>query len=151
MNRRLVGFIVGMVVAFVGVFFFGWVLWWLWKRLGEQEPAPIEIEAPLPEPVIEVPAKVKAPELPPAPDDLKRVEGIGPRYSSVLQGAGIMTYVQLAAASPGDLDQILAAEDPRLARLADPTSWPEQAALAAAGDWEALDALQERLKGGRRP
>jgi len=151
MNRRIVGFIVGMVVAFVGVFFFGWVLWWLWKRLGEQEPAPIEIEAPLPEPVIEVPAKAKAPELPPAPDDLKRVEGIGPRYSSVLQSAGIMTYVQLAAASPDDLDQILAAEDPRLARLADPTSWPEQAALAAAGDWEALDALQERLKGGRRP
>jgi predicted flap endonuclease-1-like 5' DNA nuclease len=151
MNRRIVGFIVGMVVAFVGVFFFGWVLWWLWKRLGEQEPAPIEIEAPLPVPVIEVPAKVKAPELPPAPDDLKRIEGIGPRYSSVLQGAGIMTYVQLAAASPDDLDQILAAEDPRLSRLADPTSWPEQAALVAAGDWEALDALQERLKGGRRP
>jgi predicted flap endonuclease-1-like 5' DNA nuclease len=140
-----------MVVAFVGVFFFGWVLWWLWKRLGEQELAPIEIEAPLPEPAIEVPAKVMAPELPPEPDDLKRIEGIGPRYSSVLQSAGIMTYVQLAAASPDDLDQILTAEDPRLARLADPTSWPEQAALAAAGDWEALDALQERLEGGRRP
>jgi predicted flap endonuclease-1-like 5' DNA nuclease len=142
-----------MVMAFTGVFFFGWVLWWLWKRLGEQEPAPIEIEAPLPEPVIEVPveAKARAPEPPPVPDNLKRIEGIGPRYSSVLQAAGITTYVQLAAASPDELDQILEAEDPRLARLADPTSWPEQAALAAAGNWEGLDALQERLKGGRRP
>jgi len=153
MDRKIVGFVVGMVVAFAGVFFFGWVLWWLWKRLGEQEPAPIEIEAPLPEPVIEVPVEVKAkaPEPPPVPDNLKRIEGIGPRYSSVLQAAGIMTYAQLAAASPDGLDQILEAEDPRLARLADPTSWHEQAALAAAGDWEALDALQERLKGGRRP
>ena len=153
MNRRIVGFVVGMVVAFTGVFFFGWVLWWLWKRLGEQEPAPIEIEAPLPEPVIEVPAefKAKAPEPPPVPDDLKRIEGIGPRYSSVLQAAGITTYIQLAAASPDELHQILEAEDPRLARLADPTSWPEQAALAAAGNWEALDALKDTLRGGRRP
>jgi len=153
MDRKIVGFVVGMVVAFAGVFFFGWVLWWLWKRLGEQEPAPIEIEAPLAEPVVEVPVEVKAkaPEPPPVPDNLKRIEGIGPRYSSVLQAAGIMTYAQLAAASPDELDQILEAEDPRLARLADPTSWPEQAALAAAGDWEALDALRERLKGGRRP
>jgi predicted flap endonuclease-1-like 5' DNA nuclease len=153
MNRRIVGFIVGMVVAFAGVFFFGWVLWWLWKRLGEQEPAPIEIEAPLPEPVLEVPAKVeaRAPEPPPAPDDLKRIEGIGPRYSGVLQAAGIRTYAQLAAASPDQLDQILEAEDRRLARLADPTSWPEQAALAAAGNWEALGVLKETLKGRRRP
>ena len=152
MNRRIVGFIVGMVVAFAGVFFFGSVLWWLWKRLGEQGPAPIEIEAPLPEPVIEFPVEVKAraPEPQPVPDDLKRIEGIGPRYSSVLQAAGIMTYGQLAAASPEELDRILEAEDPRLARLADPTSWPEQAALAAAGNWEALDALKDTRKGGQR-
>jgi small subunit ribosomal protein S2 len=153
MDRRILGFVVGLVVAFAGVFFFGGVLWWLWKRLGEPEPAPIEIEAPLPEPVIEVRAEVKAkaPEPPPVPDDLKRIEGIGPRYSSVLQAAGIVTYAQLAAASPDELDQVLAAEDPRLARLADPTSWPEQAALAASGNWEALDALKDMLKGGRRP
>jgi predicted flap endonuclease-1-like 5' DNA nuclease len=154
MNRRIVGFIVGMVVAFAGVFFFGWVLWWLWKRLSEQEPpATIEIEAPISEPVIEVPTEIKtrAPEPPPGPDDLKRIEGIGPRYSSVLQAAGITTYIQLAAASPDELHQILEAEDPRLARLADPTSWPEQAALAAAGNWEGLDGLRQRLKGGRQP
>jgi hypothetical protein len=35
-------------------------------------------------------------------------------------------------------------------RLAHPATWPEQAALAATGEWEALEALQAKLKGGRR-
>jgi len=34
--------------------------------------------------------------------------------------------------------------------LADARTWPEQAALAAAGDWEKLKTLQDELKGGRR-
>ena len=84
------------------------------------------------------------------PDDLKRIEGIGPKLSSVLQEAGIMTFAQLAAASPDELEQVLRAADPRLLRLADPASWPEQAALAATGEWEALEALQGTLKRGRR-
>jgi hypothetical protein len=37
-----------------------------------------------------------------------------------------------------------------LLRLADPVAWREQAALAATGEWEALEALQGTLKGGRR-
>ena len=36
-----------------------------------------------------------------------------------------------------------------LAGLADPTSWPEQARLAAEGEWGALKALQAELRGGR--
>jgi hypothetical protein len=35
-------------------------------------------------------------------------------------------------------------------RLAASESWPEQAALAAAGDWQKLKELQDQLKGGRR-
>jgi hypothetical protein len=35
-------------------------------------------------------------------------------------------------------------------RLADPATWPEQAHLAAAGHWGALETLQNELKGGRR-
>ncbi|MEZ4764214.1 MAG: hypothetical protein R3C26_13850 [Calditrichia bacterium] len=34
--------------------------------------------------------------------------------------------------------------------LADPTTWPEQAALAAKEAWEELEKLQDKLKGGRR-
>ena len=165
MIRTIFGLLAGLVMAFAGVFLFAWVLWWLWERLSEKdEAAPIEIEALSPEPAVETPAveaeaeevageielETKAPEPPVEPDDLKRIEGIGPKLSSVLQEAGVMTYAQLAAASPDQLEQILEASDPRLLRLAKPASWPEQAALAATGEWEALEALQGTLKHGRK-
>jgi hypothetical protein len=35
-------------------------------------------------------------------------------------------------------------------RIADPSSWPERAALAADGRWAELRALQDRLVAGRR-
>lgn len=99
--------------------------------------------------VAEPPAESEAPE-PPTPDDLKQIEGIGPKISQVLGEAGITTFAQLAASEVEQLRQILEAADPRLVRLADPTSWPEQARLAATGSTEALDALKDTLKGGRR-
>jgi len=165
MIRTILGLLAGLVLAFAGVFLFAWVLWWLWERLSEkEEAAPIEIEAQPPEPADETHAveaeaeevadeielEAKAPEPPAAPDDLKRIEGIGPKLSSVLQEAGIVTFAQLAAASPDQLEQILEAADPRLLRLTKPASWPEQAALAATGEWEALEALQGTLKRGRK-
>lgn len=80
------------------------------------------------------------------PDDLAVVEGIGPKISRLLQDSGIRTFRQLAESPVERLQQIL---DQARLRLADPGTWPEQARLAAAGDWEALSALQGRLKGGR--
>lgn len=91
-----------------------------------------------PEP--EVPAPIK-------PDDLKKIEGIGPKIASVLAKAGIETFAQLAEAEVSRLQAILD-EQPRL-RLADPTTWPQQARLAAAGQWEELQKLQDELQGGR--
>ena len=35
---------------------------------------------------------------PPKPDDLKKVEGIGPKINAALNAAGIRTYIQLASA-----------------------------------------------------
>jgi predicted flap endonuclease-1-like 5' DNA nuclease len=87
----------------------------------------------------------------PAPvvsDDLKIVEGIGPKIEGILHEAGIKTFAQLAAASVSQLEQIVR-EDAGI-RIAFPDTWPEQARLAAAGDWDALETLQEELKGGRR-
>ena len=84
------------------------------------------------------------------PDDLKRIEGIGPKISSVLQAGGIATFAQLAKAEVGQLRHILEQADPRLLRITDPTTWPKQAELAAQGAWAALEELQDRLQGGRR-
>lgn len=82
------------------------------------------------------------------PDDLKRIEGIGPKIAELLNGAGILTFAQLAAADPADLEKILAEGGARY-QLADPTSWSRQAKLAASADWAALEALQDTLKAGR--
>jgi hypothetical protein len=79
-------------------------------------------------------------------DDLTRIAGIGPKISNVLRDAGIVSYGQLAMTDVDQLKQILADSG---IRLADPGTWPEQARLAAAGDWDALDGLQGQLKGGR--
>lgn len=84
----------------------------------------------------------------PVADDLTRIEGIGPKISGLLRAAGITTFSQVAQADAGRLKRIV--RDADLAALADPSTWPEQARLGAAGDWEALDALQDELKGGRR-
>ena len=83
------------------------------------------------------------------PDDLKRIEGIGPEISSVLQTAGIKTFAQLAELEVDRIKKILGDADPNLLRLADPGTWPKQARLAAAGKWEALEKWQARLKGGK--
>lgn len=156
--RTALGVLVGLVLAVVGAGLFAWLLWWLWSRFGEEkrmpaieievEPAAAEVE---PEAVAAEGEKEEPAAEPPAvPDDLKRIEGIGPKISGVLQEAGITTYVQLADAEVSRLERILEEADPRLLRLAKPTTWPEQAALAAAGEWDALQALQNELKGGRR-
>jgi predicted flap endonuclease-1-like 5' DNA nuclease len=87
--------------------------------------------------------------VPPQPDDLKRLEGIGPKISQMLQENGILTFAQLADTSLERLEAILRAGGPRY-QLADPSTWPEQARLAADGAWEELQALQGRLSGGRR-
>ena len=97
-------------------------------------------------------AKAVAPAETPAPsepDDLTRIEGIGPKISSVLQAAGITTFAQLAGTDVERITEILKEAGPNLLRLADPASWPKQARLAAAGKWETLERVQAKLKGGR--
>lgn len=84
---------------------------------------------------------------PPKPDNLTRIEGIGPKIAGLLQEANIATFDQLAATEVSRLEEIL---ETAALRMIDPTTWPEQASLAASGEWETLEALQDLLKGGRR-
>lgn len=81
-------------------------------------------------------------------NDLKAIEGIGPKIASLLSGAGIDTWDALAATPVEQIQEILDGAGERF-KLADPLTWPAQAALAANGEWEELKALQDRLLGGR--
>jgi predicted flap endonuclease-1-like 5' DNA nuclease len=84
-----------------------------------------------------------------AADDLTKIEGIGPKVEQVLADAGVTTYAQLAATPAAQLREILNAAGSRY-RITDPTTWPDQAALAAAGDWAAFNELVRQLKAERR-
>ena len=81
-------------------------------------------------------------------DDLKKIEGIGPKIASLLNDAGINTFAQLSKASNKKLKGILEAAGSRF-RMHDPGSWPKQAKLAAGGKWEELKKLQDELDGGK--
>jgi len=87
-----------------------------------------------------VETKVKA-------DDLTKIEGIGPKVSKALIKAGISTFEDLANTKVEDIQQILV--DAGL-KMMDATTWPQQAKLAAEGDWDALKKLQDKLSGGRK-
>ncbi|MCF2447383.1 hypothetical protein L0657_25740 [Dyadobacter sp. CY345] len=81
-------------------------------------------------------------------DDLKIIEGIGPKIESVLKNAGINSFRQLSQKTAEQISEILANSDSRF-QVHDPTTWPRQAELAANGDWDRLKAWQDELNGGR--
>jgi predicted flap endonuclease-1-like 5' DNA nuclease len=122
-----------------------------------EPPPPLDLEAVPPA----VPEPPPMPEAPPVPgpavaaavapaagqDDLERIEGIGPRIASILRAEGITTFGQLAETEVIRLRDILVSAN---LRFTDPSTWPEQARLAAAGDWAAFEALTRELRGGRR-
>lgn len=93
-------------------------------------------------------APVAAPAIPIEPDDLEKIEGIGPKIQGLLNHYGIVTFKQLADILPEQLREVLE-KGGRHFKLADPTAWPQQARLAANGDWEGLQKLQDELLGGR--
>jgi predicted flap endonuclease-1-like 5' DNA nuclease len=110
----------------------------------------VEVPPPMAAAAVETPPPAVEPEpapQPSKPDDLKVIEGIGPKISAMLNAQGIYTFAQLAATDVERLRGIMLAAN---LRIADPTTWPQQAALAAAGKWDELKALQDSLKGGRK-
>jgi large subunit ribosomal protein L20 len=80
-------------------------------------------------------------------EDIVIIEGIGPKIAELLKQAGHGTFAAIAAMSPAAIKEILAAGGSSFNR-ANPESWPEQAALAAANRWAELKALQDRLNAG---
>ncbi|MDP4283731.1 MAG: 50S ribosomal protein L17 [Bacteroidota bacterium] len=81
-------------------------------------------------------------------DDLTKIEGVGPKVSEALQEAGITTFAKIAKSTPEELKEILEKSGGNF-NAQDPTSWPEQAQLAADEKWDELKELQDKLIAGR--
>lgn len=82
------------------------------------------------------------------PNDLKVVEGIGPKIEGLLKDGGINTWAELASTAVERLQEILNNAGDRY-RLADPSTWSRQAQLADEGNWDELKEYQDFLQGGK--
>ncbi|MCC6282347.1 MAG: 50S ribosomal protein L27 [Saprospiraceae bacterium] len=120
------------------------------KTAAPKKAAPVaEAAAPVAEAKAEekkaaAPKKEKGPKL----DDLKIVEGVGPKIETLLKEGGINTWAELSEAPVDRLKEILDAAGPRY-QIHDPSTWPAQAKFAAEGKWEELKEYQDMLMGGR--
>lgn len=81
-------------------------------------------------------------------NDLKIVEGIGPKIEALFNSAGITTWQALSEASTEKLQSILDAGGENYA-IHNPSTWPKQALLAYQGKWQELKDWQENLLGGK--
>ena len=82
-------------------------------------------------------------------DDLKKIEGIGPKIASILAESGYETFAKLAKADPEKIREILLEKGGKRYAMHNPETWPKQAELAADGKWEELKKWQDELDGGR--
>ncbi len=81
-------------------------------------------------------------------DDLSKIEGIGKKIDALLKKNEINTYQQLSKVTVKKLKLILEEAGSKY-NMHDPATWPKQAKLAAAGEWDKLKAWQDELKGGK--
>ena len=81
-------------------------------------------------------------------DDLKIVEGIGPKIEILCHQQGIFTFNDLANTPVESLKTMLAKAGSRY-QMHDPSTWPEQASLAREGRWDELKQWQEKLYKGK--
>jgi predicted flap endonuclease-1-like 5' DNA nuclease len=83
------------------------------------------------------------------PQDLKIVEGIGPKIEALLKEAGIQSWAELSEAEPDRIREIMLEKGGEHYRVHDPTTWPQQARLAHEEKWDELKEYQDYLLGGR--
>ncbi len=81
-------------------------------------------------------------------DDLKVVEGIGPKIESMFKEGGIPTWKALSEASVADCQAILDKGGDRY-KVHNPGSWPLQATMAYEGKWAELVKWQDEHSHGR--
>jgi predicted flap endonuclease-1-like 5' DNA nuclease len=83
------------------------------------------------------------------PDDLKIVEGIGPKIEKLFHKAGITTWKALSETPVESCQRILDEAGPNY-RVHKPETWPEQCRLAFLNQWSELKEWQSTLRGGRK-
>ncbi len=81
-------------------------------------------------------------------DDLKLVEGIGPKIEELFHKAGLKTWASVAKSKPAALKEILVAAGERY-QMHDPGTWPKQCQMMVDDKWAALKTYQEKLDGGK--
>ncbi len=106
-----------------------------------------KVAAPKAEAKKETKAKPAAKKATGKADDLKKIEGAGPKAAEALVNAGLDTFAKIADTDAAKLSEILTEASSRLAHIVTDT-WPKQAKLAADGKWDELEALQDKLDGG---
>ena len=114
------------------------------KEVKKAEPK-VEAKAAAPKSKKAAPTKAAAKKATGKADDLKKIEGIGPKIASTLVEAGIATYADLAKAKTAAISEIIAGV--RGSHVTD--TWPAQAKLAADGKWDELKKWQDELDGGK--
>ena len=83
-----------------------------------------------------------------AMDDLTKIEGIGPKIAGLLKADGIDTFEKLSKSKVTAIQAILDKAGNRYA-VHNPSTWADQAKLAAKGDWAGLKKWQNELNGGK--
>jgi len=81
-------------------------------------------------------------------DDLKLIEGIGPKIEGMFKDYDIKTWKALSEASLQDCQKILDTGGTRY-KIHDPASWPMQAKMCYEGKWTELVKWQDEHKHGK--
>ena len=81
-------------------------------------------------------------------DDLKIVEGIGPKIEELYHNAGIKTWKELSETPLSKSQEILDTAGERY-KIHNPSTWAKQAEMCYLGKWSELKAWQDTLDGGK--
>jgi predicted flap endonuclease-1-like 5' DNA nuclease len=109
------------------------------KPIVENKIAAIKTTAP--KKITNVKAKTVA-------DDLSKIPGISKKTAALLKKQGVISFTGLSKYSVKNLKAILATAGEAYNKI-DPTLWPKQAKLAAAGKWEELNTLPTASKSSK--
>jgi predicted flap endonuclease-1-like 5' DNA nuclease len=82
-------------------------------------------------------------------DDLKKIEGVGPKIEQLLNADGVKSYDDVMVIGADKIREILLKAGPQY-KVHDPSTWGDQSQLAKDEKWDELYEMQTQLKGGKK-